>query len=192
MELAVKLLHPAARLPRRAHPGDAGADLFSVEEVTIPAGERRDVGTGLALAIPAGLCGLRPASLGSGLQARHHGGQLPRPHRRRLPGRGAGLALQLGQRSRSSCAWGSASPNWWSSGSRSRRSSRRTSCPRRSGAKEASAAAGGERRRALSRSCPAPREARGAARKLTGRATGRRWRSWAACTPPRCSGRCSR
>ena len=55
MELAVKLLHPAAQLPRRAHPGDAGADLFSVEEVTIPAGERRDVGTGLALAIPAGM-----------------------------------------------------------------------------------------------------------------------------------------
>jgi dUTP pyrophosphatase len=57
VELAVKLLHPAARLPQRAHPGDAGADLFSVEEVTIPAGERRDVGTGLALAIPAGHAG---------------------------------------------------------------------------------------------------------------------------------------
>jgi dUTP pyrophosphatase len=57
VELAVTLLHPAARLPQRAHPGDAGADLFSVEEVTIPAGERRDVGTGLALAIPAGHAG---------------------------------------------------------------------------------------------------------------------------------------
>jgi dUTP pyrophosphatase len=57
VELAVKLLHPAARLPQRAHPGDAGADLFSVEEVAIPAGERRDVGTGLALAIPAGHAG---------------------------------------------------------------------------------------------------------------------------------------
>jgi dUTP diphosphatase len=57
VELAVKLLHPDARLPQRAHPGDAGADLFSVEEVTIPAGERRDVGTGLALAIPSGCAG---------------------------------------------------------------------------------------------------------------------------------------
>jgi dUTP pyrophosphatase len=57
VELAVKLLHPAARPPQRAHPGDAGADLFSVEQVTIPAGERRDVGTGLALAIPAGCAG---------------------------------------------------------------------------------------------------------------------------------------
>ncbi len=57
MELAVRLIHPEAQLPQRAHPGDAGADLFSVEEVTIPPGERRDVGTGLALAIPRGYAG---------------------------------------------------------------------------------------------------------------------------------------
>lgn len=69
MELAVKLLHPAARLPQRAHPGDAGADLFSVEEVTIPPGERRDVGTGLALAIPLGYAGfVQPRS---GLAFKH-------------------------------------------------------------------------------------------------------------------------
>ena len=69
MELAVKLLHPAAQLPRQAHPGDAGADLFSVEEVTIPAGERRDVGTGLALAIPWGYAGfVQPRS---GLAFKH-------------------------------------------------------------------------------------------------------------------------
>lgn len=69
MELAVKLLHPAAQLPQRAHPGDAGADLFSVEEVMIPAGERRDVGTGLALAIPLGYAGfVQPRS---GLAFRH-------------------------------------------------------------------------------------------------------------------------
>jgi dUTP pyrophosphatase len=57
VNLPVRLLHPAAQLPRRAHPGDAGADLFSVEEVIIPAGERRDVGTGIALAIPSGYAG---------------------------------------------------------------------------------------------------------------------------------------
>lgn len=69
MEVAVKLLHPAAQLPRRTHPGDAGADLFSVEEVTIPAGERRDVGTGLALAVPSGYAGfVQPRS---GLAFRH-------------------------------------------------------------------------------------------------------------------------
>jgi dUTP pyrophosphatase len=57
MEIEVKVLHPSARLPGRAHPGDAGADLCSVEELVIPARERRDVGTGLALAIPAGYAG---------------------------------------------------------------------------------------------------------------------------------------
>jgi len=69
VELAVKLLHPDAQLPRRAHPGDAGADLFSVEEVIIPSGERRDVGTGIALAVPLGCAGfVQPRS---GLAFRH-------------------------------------------------------------------------------------------------------------------------
>lgn len=69
MELAVKLLHPDARLPRRAHPGDAGADLHSVENVTIPPGERRDVGTGIAVAIPEGCAGfVQPRS---GLAFKH-------------------------------------------------------------------------------------------------------------------------
>lgn len=69
MNLLVRLLHPAAQLPRRAHPGDAGADLFSVEEVVIPPGERRDVGTGIALAIPSGYAGfVQPRS---GLAFKH-------------------------------------------------------------------------------------------------------------------------
>jgi dUTP pyrophosphatase len=69
VELLVRLLHPAARLPRRAHPGDAGADLFAVEAVVIPPGERRDVGTGLALAIPVGYAGfVQPRS---GLAFKH-------------------------------------------------------------------------------------------------------------------------
>jgi dUTP pyrophosphatase len=69
MSLAVKLLHPQACLPRRAHPGDAGADLFSMDEVTIPPGERREVGTGIALAIPEGYAGfVQPRS---GLAFKH-------------------------------------------------------------------------------------------------------------------------
>jgi dUTP pyrophosphatase len=69
VEIEVKLLHPAARLPVRAHAGDAGADLCSVEEITIPPGERRDVGTGLALAIPGGYAGfVQPRS---GLAFKH-------------------------------------------------------------------------------------------------------------------------
>jgi dUTP pyrophosphatase len=69
VEIEVKLLHPEARLPARAHPGDAGADLCSVEEMRIPPGERRDVGTGLSLAIPVGFAGfVQPRS---GLAFKH-------------------------------------------------------------------------------------------------------------------------
>ena len=69
MKVAVTLLHPLARPPWRAHESDGGADLQSVEEVTIPAGERRDVGTGIALAIPPGYAGFVQAR--SGLAFRH-------------------------------------------------------------------------------------------------------------------------
>ncbi|MBC7106330.1 MAG: dUTP diphosphatase, partial [Firmicutes bacterium] len=69
MEIAVKLLHPQARLPERAHPGDAGADLFAIEETVIAPGKRRTVGTGIALAIPPGYAGfVQPRS---GLALRH-------------------------------------------------------------------------------------------------------------------------
>jgi dUTP pyrophosphatase len=69
VDIEVKLLHASARLPVRAHAGDAGADLCSVEEIIIPAGERRDVGTGLALALPSGYAGfVQPRS---GLAFKH-------------------------------------------------------------------------------------------------------------------------
>jgi dUTP pyrophosphatase len=69
VEIAVRLLDPSARMPMRAHVGDAGADLFSVEAVVIPAGERRGVGTGLALAVPSGYAGfVQPRS---GLAFKH-------------------------------------------------------------------------------------------------------------------------
>ncbi len=69
MNISVRLLRPEARLPRRAHPGDAGADLHAAEPVVIPAGERRDVGTGLAFAIPEGYAGFVHAR--SGLAFKH-------------------------------------------------------------------------------------------------------------------------
>jgi dUTP pyrophosphatase len=69
VDIGVKLLHPEARLPWRAHTGDGGADLHAVEAVVIPAGERREVGTGIALAIPPGFAGFVQAR--SGLAFRH-------------------------------------------------------------------------------------------------------------------------
>jgi len=50
----VQKLHDDAVLPRYAHPGDAGADLTTVEAFTLTPGERRLVPTGIAIALPAG------------------------------------------------------------------------------------------------------------------------------------------
>jgi dUTP pyrophosphatase len=47
-------LHPDVEPPSYAHPGDAGADLRCREAFTLGPGERRLVGTGLAIALPEG------------------------------------------------------------------------------------------------------------------------------------------
>ncbi len=58
MNLPVKKLDPAATLPTYAHEGDAGADLFALEEVVVAPGERVSIRTGVAFAIPQGFVGL--------------------------------------------------------------------------------------------------------------------------------------
>src|SRR4051812_38353921 len=68
-ELQVRLLHPAAVPPRRAHEHDAGLDLACVEDFTLWPGRRSVVGTGVAVALPEGLAGL--VTPRSGLAARH-------------------------------------------------------------------------------------------------------------------------
>ncbi|WP_296213812.1 dUTP diphosphatase [Corynebacterium sp. YSMAA1_1_F7] len=45
-------------LPRRAHPTDAGIDLYSSADVTIAPGHRELVGTGIAIGLPVGTVGL--------------------------------------------------------------------------------------------------------------------------------------
>jgi dUTP pyrophosphatase len=70
VELAVRKLTDGARLPRRAHDGDAGLDLYASETAHIGPGERWSVGTGVAIAIPPGNAGLILPR--SGL-AREHG-----------------------------------------------------------------------------------------------------------------------
>ncbi|MFL6108930.1 MAG: dUTP diphosphatase [Marmoricola sp.] len=51
-------LDPELPVPSYAHPGDAGADLFAREAVTLAPGERRLVPTGLAIALPPGYVAL--------------------------------------------------------------------------------------------------------------------------------------
>lgn len=45
-------------VPTRAHPGDAGVDLCTTEDVILEPGERVLVGTGIAVALPVGTVGL--------------------------------------------------------------------------------------------------------------------------------------
>jgi len=67
--LKVMKLQADARIPVRANPTDAGADLFSTEAVMIHPGERKTVGTGISMEIPEGLYGrVAPRS---GLAAKH-------------------------------------------------------------------------------------------------------------------------
>ena len=65
----IKRLDPGLPLPARAHPGDAGLDLFAAAGVTLQPGERAVVPTGIAIALPGGYAAfVHPRS---GLAARH-------------------------------------------------------------------------------------------------------------------------
>lgn len=50
----LRRLDPGVPVPAAAHPGDAGVDLVTTEAVELGPGQRATVGTGLALALPAG------------------------------------------------------------------------------------------------------------------------------------------
>lgn len=56
--VSIRRLDPELPLPSYAHPGDAGADLYAREDVTLLPGERRLVPTGVALALPDGYVAL--------------------------------------------------------------------------------------------------------------------------------------
>lgn len=54
MLVLVKKLVDDVPMPSFAHPGDAGADLVSTEEVVLGPGQRALVPTGISIALPAG------------------------------------------------------------------------------------------------------------------------------------------
>ena len=56
--IPIRRLDPDLPLPAYAHPGDAGADLVSAEDVELAPGARAAVRTGIAVAIPEGYVGL--------------------------------------------------------------------------------------------------------------------------------------
>jgi dUTP pyrophosphatase len=69
MTLRVVRLDPCAKLPTRAHPGDAGLDLYALQDAALEPGERASVPTGIAVEISPGQAGLVLPR--SGLAARH-------------------------------------------------------------------------------------------------------------------------
>lgn len=69
MRLSVHRLDARAQVPTRAHPDDAGLDLYALEETTLAPGARAQIRTGIAVEIPAGHAGLVLPR--SGLAARH-------------------------------------------------------------------------------------------------------------------------
>ncbi|MGQ9475348.1 MAG: dUTP diphosphatase [Actinomycetota bacterium] len=69
VRLRIKRLRPEVELPSYAHPGDAGLDIRSAEEVILQPGERALLGTGFAMALPEGYAAfVQPRS---GLAAKH-------------------------------------------------------------------------------------------------------------------------
>ncbi|MEY2859035.1 MAG: deoxyuridine 5-triphosphate nucleotidohydrolase [Cyanobacteriota bacterium] len=69
MELKIQQLHESAIIPHYAHPGDAGLDLFAIEQQDILPGETQLIKTGIAIALPPGYeAQIRPRS---GLALKH-------------------------------------------------------------------------------------------------------------------------
>ena len=69
VEVLIKRLDPGLPLPGRAHPGDAGTDLFAAQDVELAPGQRALVPTGVAIALPDGYAAfVHPRS---GLAAKH-------------------------------------------------------------------------------------------------------------------------
>ena len=69
MTESVEVLFRGSTVPGYAHPGDAGADLVSTDDVVLAPGERVTVGTGAAIALPDGYVAFVVPR--SGLAAKH-------------------------------------------------------------------------------------------------------------------------
>lgn len=69
MRLSFMRVDPRAQSPSRAHPHDAGYDLYSIADARLDPGARVAVPTGIAVAVPPGHAGLVLPR--SGLALRH-------------------------------------------------------------------------------------------------------------------------
>lgn len=69
MDQTIEVLITAETIPTYSHPGDAGADLSSAEELILQPGQRATVATGVSIALPAGFVAFVVPR--SGLAAKH-------------------------------------------------------------------------------------------------------------------------
>jgi dUTP pyrophosphatase len=58
LDILIHRLDEAAPIPAYAHPGDAGADLCTMDDAFLMPGERVTVGTGISIALPDGYVAL--------------------------------------------------------------------------------------------------------------------------------------
>lgn len=58
MIIKLKKLHPDAKIPNYAHPGDAGMDIYSIENITIKSKKTKTIKTGLSGEIENGYVAL--------------------------------------------------------------------------------------------------------------------------------------
>ena len=69
MKIKIRKIHPNAKLPEYAHPGDAGLDIYSVEKAVINPGSSKLIHTGIIIELPEGTeAQVRPRS---GLALKH-------------------------------------------------------------------------------------------------------------------------
>jgi dUTP pyrophosphatase len=69
LEVKIKRIHSDAKLPLQANIGDAGMDLYSIDNDIIPTGEAKLIRTGLQIELPKGTeAQIRPRS---GLALKH-------------------------------------------------------------------------------------------------------------------------
>jgi dUTP pyrophosphatase len=58
MKIKIKKIHPDAIIPKYAHHGDAGLDLYTVEAFELEPSERKSIPLGISVEIPKGYVGL--------------------------------------------------------------------------------------------------------------------------------------
>lgn len=54
VKIKIKKLHKEGKLPTYAHQGDAGLDVYSIENIVLAAGERKVIKTGISCETPKG------------------------------------------------------------------------------------------------------------------------------------------